>query len=97
LTLQVESTGKYDCGSIRPWYIESGNKIRKTFAEENWRTRKKLKNRRRSVSGSTHRSFSKYPRAAKQSGYPGKSDAFDRAIGEFALLYADQTDRLRGR
>jgi hypothetical protein len=27
------------------------------------------------------------------SGYLGKSDAFDQAIGEFALAYADQTER----
>jgi hypothetical protein len=27
------------------------------------------------------------------SGYLGKSDAFDRAIGEFAMAYADQTQR----
>ena len=31
--------------------------------------------------------------AAKISGYLGKSDAFDRAVGEFALAYADQTVR----
>jgi hypothetical protein len=29
--------------------------------------------------------------AAKISGYLGKTDAFDQAIGEFALAYADQT------
>ena len=31
--------------------------------------------------------------AALISGYLGKSDAFDRAIGAFALTYADQTER----
>jgi hypothetical protein len=31
--------------------------------------------------------------AATISGYLGKSDAFDQAIGEFALAYADQTAR----
>jgi uncharacterized protein (DUF2252 family) len=31
--------------------------------------------------------------AAKISGYLGKTDAFDQAIGEFALAYADQTVR----
>ena len=30
---------------------------------------------------------------ARISGYLGKSDAFDEAIGEFALVYADQTVR----
>ena len=27
------------------------------------------------------------------SGYLGKSDAFDQALGKFALAYADQTER----
>jgi hypothetical protein len=31
--------------------------------------------------------------AAKISGYLGKTDAFDQAIGEFSLAYADQTIR----
>jgi hypothetical protein len=31
--------------------------------------------------------------AAMISGYLGKSDSFDRAIGAFALAYADQTER----
>jgi hypothetical protein len=31
--------------------------------------------------------------AAKISGYIGKTDVFDRAIGTFARLYADQTER----
>jgi hypothetical protein len=31
--------------------------------------------------------------AASISGYLGKSDAFDMALGKFALLYADQTER----
>jgi hypothetical protein len=31
--------------------------------------------------------------AATISGYLGKSDAFDEAVGEFALAYADQTAR----
>ncbi|HQA81647.1 MAG TPA: DUF2252 family protein [Methanoregulaceae archaeon] len=31
--------------------------------------------------------------AAMISGYLGKSDVFDRAIGTFARLYADQTER----
>ena len=31
--------------------------------------------------------------AATISGYLGKSDTFDQAIGEFALAYADQTVR----
>ena len=31
--------------------------------------------------------------AAMISGYTGKSDVFDRAIGTFARLYADQTER----
>jgi NAD(P)H-dependent flavin oxidoreductase YrpB (nitropropane dioxygenase family) len=31
--------------------------------------------------------------AATISGYLGKSDAFDQAIGKFALAYADQTAR----
>jgi hypothetical protein len=31
--------------------------------------------------------------ASTISGYLGKSDAFDQAIGKFALAYADQTER----
>jgi hypothetical protein len=31
--------------------------------------------------------------AALISGYLGKSDTFDRAIGEFALAYADQNEK----
>ena len=31
--------------------------------------------------------------AAKISGYLGKSDAFDQALGAFSLAYADQTVR----
>ena len=31
--------------------------------------------------------------AAMISGYLGKTDVFDRAIGTFARLYADQTER----
>jgi hypothetical protein len=31
--------------------------------------------------------------AALISGYLGKSDAFDQAIGEFALAYADQNEQ----
>lgn len=31
--------------------------------------------------------------AAVIAGYVGKSDVFDRAIGTFARLYADQTER----
>jgi len=34
--------------------------------------------------------------AAKISGYLGKSDAFDQAIGDFSLAYADQTIRDHG-
>ena len=37
------------------------------------------------------RAHAKSGDAATISGYLGKSDAFDRALGEFALAYADQT------
>jgi uncharacterized protein (DUF2252 family) len=37
------------------------------------------------------RAHAKSGDAAKISGYLGKSDAFDQAIGEFSLAYADQT------
>jgi hypothetical protein len=30
---------------------------------------------------------------AKISGYLGKNDAFDRAVAEFAIAYADQSER----
>jgi len=39
------------------------------------------------------RAHAKSGDAAKISGYLGKSDAFDRALGEFSLAYADQTVR----
>ena len=39
------------------------------------------------------RAHAKSGDAATISGYLGKSDAFDQAIGEFALAYADQTMR----
>jgi uncharacterized protein (DUF2252 family) len=39
------------------------------------------------------RAHAKSGDAAKISGYLGKSDAFDQALGEFALAYADQTVR----
>jgi len=39
------------------------------------------------------RAHAKSGSAAKISGYLGKSDVFDRAIGEFSLAYADQTIR----
>jgi len=39
------------------------------------------------------RAHAKSGDAAKISGYLGKSDAFDQAIGEFSLAYADQTVR----
>jgi hypothetical protein len=39
------------------------------------------------------RAHAKSGDAATIGGYLGKSDAFDRAIGEFALAYADQTKR----
>jgi uncharacterized protein (DUF2252 family) len=38
------------------------------------------------------RAHAKSGDAAKISGYLGKSDAFDKALGEFALAYADQTE-----
>ena len=41
----------------------------------------------------TGRADAKSGDAATISGYLGKSDTFDRAIGEFALAYADQTER----
>lgn len=39
------------------------------------------------------RAHAKSGDAATISGYLGKSEAFDRAVGEFALAYADQTHR----
>ncbi len=39
------------------------------------------------------RAHAKSGDAAAISGYLGKSDVFDQAIGEFALAYADQTER----
>jgi uncharacterized protein (DUF2252 family) len=39
------------------------------------------------------RAHAKSGDAAKISGYLGRNDAFDRAIGEFSLAYADQTVR----
>jgi hypothetical protein len=39
------------------------------------------------------RAHAKSGDAATLSGYLGKSDNFDQAIGEFALAYADQTER----
>ena len=39
------------------------------------------------------RAHAKSGDAATISGYLGKSDNFDQAIGEFALAYADQTVR----
>jgi hypothetical protein len=39
------------------------------------------------------RAHAKSGDAATISGYLGKSDAFDQALGEFALAYADQTER----
>jgi uncharacterized protein (DUF2252 family) len=39
------------------------------------------------------RAHAKSGDAAKISGYLGKTDAFDQALGEFALAYADQTAR----
>jgi len=39
------------------------------------------------------RAHAKSGDAAMISGYLGKSDVFDRAIGDFALAYADQTER----
>ena len=43
--------------------------------------------------GALARAHAKSGDAATISGYLGKSDAFDQAIGEFALAYADQTVR----
>jgi hypothetical protein len=39
------------------------------------------------------RAHAKSGDAAKISGYLGNSDAFDQALGEFSLTYADQTVR----
>lgn len=39
------------------------------------------------------RAHAKSGDAARISGYLGKSDAFDRALGDFALKYADQNER----
>lgn len=39
------------------------------------------------------RAHAKSGDAATISGYLGKGEVFDRAVGEFALLYADQTER----
>ena len=39
------------------------------------------------------RAHAKSGDAATISGYLGKSDSFDQAIGEFALAYADQNER----
>jgi len=39
------------------------------------------------------RAYAKSGDAASISGYLGKNDAFDQAIGEFALAYADQTEQ----
>jgi len=39
------------------------------------------------------RAHAKSGDAAKISGYLGKSDAFDQALGAFSLAYADQTVR----
>ncbi|MBD9629623.1 DUF2252 domain-containing protein [Pseudomonas sp. PDM19] len=39
------------------------------------------------------RAHAKSGDAASISGYLGKGDTFDKAIGDFALLYADQTER----
>ncbi|MGE9765279.1 DUF2252 domain-containing protein [Pseudomonas sp. PDM20] len=39
------------------------------------------------------RAHAKSGDAASISGYLGKGDAFDKSIGDFALLYADQTER----
>ena len=48
---------------------------------------------RRSAGRTLARAHAKSGDAAQISGYLGKSDAFDEAIGEFALAYADQTVR----
>ncbi|MFZ5960696.1 DUF2252 domain-containing protein [Pseudomonas knackmussii] len=42
------------------------------------------------------RAHAKSGDAATLSGYLGKSDAFDEALGDFALLYADQTESDHG-
>ncbi|MCP1623589.1 DUF2252 domain-containing protein [Pseudomonas nitroreducens] len=42
------------------------------------------------------RAHAKSGDAATISGYLGKGDAFDEAMGDFALLYADQTERDHG-
>ena len=39
------------------------------------------------------RAHAKSGDAATISGYLGKSEVFDEAVGDFALLYADQTER----
>ena len=39
------------------------------------------------------RAHAKSGDAATISGYLGKSDAFDQALGDFALKYADQNER----
>ena len=39
------------------------------------------------------RAHAKSGEAAMISGYLGKTDSFDRAIGKFAVAYADQTER----
>ena len=43
------------------------------------------------------RAHAKSGDAASISGYLGKSDVFDKAIGDFALAYADQTERDYGK
>jgi hypothetical protein len=43
--------------------------------------------------GTLARAHAKSGDAATISGYLGKTDEFDQAIGEFALAYADQTKR----
>ena len=51
-------------------------------------------NRYAEVCGSVlARAHAKSGDAAKISGYLGKTDAFDNALGEFSLAYADQTVR----
>ena len=39
------------------------------------------------------RAHAKSGDAATISGYLGKSDSFDEALGDFALAYADQTEQ----
>jgi len=39
------------------------------------------------------RAHAKSGDAATISGYLGKGDSFDEAIGDFSMLYADQTER----